>query len=606
MDTKLSIPTPDRDSGFYGEPDEFMCFEIDEQSSLVDGQRDNEALDDNVVEPEAAREVLPKATMFQSCASYIPPAESRKEVAADTRTVSVNSTEIDHCEFWDKQWLTKSVSQDLLMAAKSVLLGGPDPDLLGVRAYPDFASKDDIPDTTLCIAEQNGMGQLIYKELSLPVEPPGCEKSSEIWPLVEQSIEGAWPEEMPATKQDWSETTDLDSPKSSDVPDILEGTKAKDSDRAKFAYMATLRRHPGHFVGDWSFFNDALVTLAELSFTPLGFPSVEFGRDQTGLFPNLRRGRPDIFGRSWTIRPNGRIMPWRIFAFALSQVTLGHDLHMEEVAECATVFLKRYACTWPTTTWTNWCCTGNTMFHAQFHIRYWSIEENTITRSDAKPTCPGLRFERDYGRTVGFDLIPEFPIIETRSSVAMITSLWQKHPQYTMVTLTDTAVFNPDCIAEQKLWAAIGLEMCDESGGIAIFQAAVGGLITEWGHQWAAVLGQITATSKYEVRDILDVTKRGLNSNRSISVVTNNPTLSANWEALFAYHEKVEGNLLRRIQKKLADLDMFAQACTLEVFEGILVLVTFPAAEATARDQSTPREWECIMPSLYAGHQDPG
>lgn len=69
-----------------------------------------------------------------------------------------------------------------------------------------------------------------------------------------------------------------------------------------------------------------------------------------------------------------------------------------------------------------------------------------------------------------------------------------------MVTLTDTAVFNPDCIAEQKLWAAIGLEMCDESGGIAIFQAAVGGLITEWGHQWAAVLGQITATSKYEVR----------------------------------------------------------------------------------------------------------
>ncbi|KNB19984.1 hypothetical protein FOXG_17248 [Fusarium oxysporum f. sp. lycopersici 4287] len=599
MDTKLLIPTADRDSGFYGEPDEFMCFEIDERSSLVDGQRDNEALDNNVVKPEAAREVPPKATMFQSCASYISPAESRGEVAVDTRTVSVNSTETDHCEFWKKQRLTNSVSQDLLMAAKSVLLRGPDPDLLGVRAYPDFTNKDDIPDTTLCIAEQNEMGQLIYKELSLPVEPSDCEKSSEIWPLVEQSIEGGWPEEMPATKQDWSETTDLDSPKSSDVSDILEGPMAEDSDRAKLAYMATLRRHPGHFVGDWSFFNDALVTLAELSFTPLGFPSVEFGKDRAGLFPNLRRGRPDIFGRSWTIRPNGRIMPWRIFAFALSQVTLGHDLHMEEVAECATVFLKRYVCTWPTTPWTNWCCTGNTMFHAQFHIRYWSIEENTITRSNAKPTCTGLRFNRDYGRTVGFASIPEFPIIETRSAVAMITSLWQKHPPYTMVTLTDTAVFNPDCIAEQKLWAAIGLEMCDESGGIAIFQAAVGGLITEWGHQWAAVLGQITATSKYEVRDILDVTKRGLNSSkvepktwyalrqlllksqdtikelsrdlhshandldRSISVITNNPTLSANWKALFAYHEKIEDNLLRRIQKKLADLDMFAQACAL-------------------------------------------
>jgi hypothetical protein len=213
--------------------------------------------------------------------------------------VSVNSTEIDHCEFWKKQRLTNSVSQGLLMAAKSVLLRGPGPDLLGVRAYPDFANKDDIPDTTLCISEQNEMGQLIYKELSLPVEPSDCEISSEIWPLMEQSIEGAWPEEMPATKQDWSETTGLDSPKSSDVSDILEGPKAEDSDRVKLAYMATLRRHPGHFVGDWSFFNNALVTLAELSFTPLGFPSVEFGRDRAGLFPNLRRGRPDIFGRSW-------------------------------------------------------------------------------------------------------------------------------------------------------------------------------------------------------------------------------------------------------------------------------------------------------------------
>ncbi|EXK77264.1 hypothetical protein FOQG_18019, partial [Fusarium oxysporum f. sp. raphani 54005] len=83
-----------------------------------------------------------------------------------------------------------------------------------------------------------------------------------------------------------------------------------------------------------------------------------------------------------------------------------------------------------------------------------------------------------------------------------------------MVTLTDTAAFNPDCIAEQKLWAAIGLEMCDEPGGIAVFQAAVGGLITEWGRQWAAVLGQITATSEYEVRDILDATKRGPNSSQ--------------------------------------------------------------------------------------------
>lgn len=191
-------------------------------------------------------------------------------------------------------------------------------------------------------------------------------------------------------------------------------------------------------------------------------------------------------------------MPWPIFAFVLSQVTLGHDLDIEEVAKCASVFPKRYVCPQWTAPWTNWCCVGDTMLHAQFHTRYLSSEENAITRSDTNPICSGLLFERDWGQAVKLDPSFEFPIIETRSSISIIASLWKRH--YTMVTLTDNASFDPDCIAVQKHWNAIGLQMCESFTGFAIWQAAIGGLITEWGSQWTSVLGRIAGTGNLQVR----------------------------------------------------------------------------------------------------------
>lgn len=78
---------------------------------------------------------------------------------------------------------------------------------------------------------------------------------------------------------------------------------------------------------------------------------------------------------------------------------------------------------------------------------------------------------------------------------------------------------------------------------------------------WYA-LRQLLLKSQDTIKELSrDLHSHANDLDRSISVITNNPTLSANWKALFAYHEKIEDNLLRRIQKKLADLDMFAQAC---------------------------------------------
>jgi hypothetical protein len=144
-------------------------------------------------------------------------------------------------------------------------------------------------------------------------------------------------------------------------------------------------------------------------------------------------------------------------------VILGHDLAIREVAECAVVFPKRYAGPWPTTPWTNWCCVGDTMLHVQFHVRYLSPLRNALTDSDPKPKYSGLRFERDWWRI--FAPSNEFSVVETRSSIAILTSLWHQLPYYSMVTLSDTPGFSLDCIEDQITWNAMDLSPRQEFAG---------------------------------------------------------------------------------------------------------------------------------------------
>ena len=142
-------------------------------------------------------------------------------------------------------------------------------------------------------------------------------------------------------------------------------------------------------------------------------------------------------------------MPWSTLAFSASQVILGHDLDIGQVAECAVLFPKRYTGPWPTTPWTNWCCVGDTRLHVQFHVRYLSPLRNAITDSDPRPRHSGLRFERDVSRIDGLRGSTEFSIVETRSSITILTSLWHQLLYYSIVTLTDTPGFALDNIEDQ-------------------------------------------------------------------------------------------------------------------------------------------------------------
>jgi hypothetical protein len=186
-------------------------------------------------------------------------------------------------------------------------------------------------------------------------------------------------------------------------------------------------------------------------------------------------------------------MPLNIFLFASSQVILGHDVEDDRIFQLGTMLPKRYASPWPSTAWTNWCCLGTGMLHLQFHIRYLSVA-SAIPDPGPAPNCTGLRLERDRAwMAAGPGIEGGFSISETRASIGLVTALWKKKPHFAMVTLADALSFSIDCLDDQAIWAAMGLQPNDDCfGGVAIFQLAVGRLITEWAKCWTLTLNQMS------------------------------------------------------------------------------------------------------------------
>lgn len=198
-----------------------------------------------------------------------------------------------------------------------------------------------------------------------------------------------------------------------------------------------------------------------------------------------------------TIRPKGETMPFSAVVFSASQVILGHKW-TDYAKECALMFPSTYATTWPTSTWTNYCCLGDKMLHIQFHVRYLSTWKSDIIRPNQEPEFSGLRLHRDHAEVVEHGVDSNLSIAETRSSIAILTSRWLQPPYFAMVTLTDSRDLSLDPV-DPTDWTTMGLKPCKEFAGLVIFQLAIGLLIGEWGKQWTVTLDCIDGIAKTEV-----------------------------------------------------------------------------------------------------------
>jgi hypothetical protein len=198
------------------------------------------------------------------------------------------SDETEGQEFWNNQRLNHENSQKLWEAFREVLLYGPNRKLPGVRVHPDLASKEDNPNTPFCIIDQITPGALVSMELSLATVWSGGRQTWRIWDLIYKDLHEGWLKGMSIAKENCSEMVSR--------------------------YNTTVSEYPGHFTGDWEFFEGASVAVEELSFTRFGFPLSEFRRymksdgSTTEIWPNAgqhvartpnSRREASISGRSW-------------------------------------------------------------------------------------------------------------------------------------------------------------------------------------------------------------------------------------------------------------------------------------------------------------------
>jgi hypothetical protein len=252
--------------------------------------------------------------------AHAPFIQSAGTSSVHASTALSNQYEAGRLEFWKHQKFTVDVAQRFLGATKHVFLCGPDHRITGLRVDANLASKEDVPVALLHIIESGLARPPVSRILALGPATWCRDPPWDAWDVVGPALERDWPKGMSEVKPHWTLMTDLDTFRNQDET-------TSDSDRSLFRdwaenvapYMKSIHLHPGHFNGDWTFFEDALVALTEYSFTDMNFPSAEIEEtlrsggatwktyakiDHHFSKPRYERfysslGRADLYGRSW-------------------------------------------------------------------------------------------------------------------------------------------------------------------------------------------------------------------------------------------------------------------------------------------------------------------
>lgn len=196
--------------------------------------------------------------------------------------------------------------------------------------------------------------------------------------------------------------------------------------------------------------------------------------------------------------PEETALNFTLLAFVISQVTLSHDIDIQNVGYCGVEFAKRYAGLWPSTKWKRWCCLGKSMCHLQFHIRYLFNSGIAFTRLNSEHQSEGLSLCREKGQ-VPPGAGQGIPLVESRVAIAINTSIDSGLPYFSMATLTDSPKLCLDGFEGSQAWNDMKLSLCGEFTGIAIFQRAIYCLLLEWNKRWNSVLDSFERNVKVRV-----------------------------------------------------------------------------------------------------------
>jgi hypothetical protein len=136
------------------------------------------------------------------------------------------------------------------------------------------------------------------------------------------------------------------------------------------------------------------------------------------------------------------------------------------------------------------------MCHLQFHIRYISTSDTPISRLIHGYRSEGLSLCRKKGRQFSSGAELGFPIVESRLAIAINTSKDSDLAYYSMVTLADAPELCLDNFEGNQASSDMKLSLCGRFTGIAVFQAAIYRLLTEWSERWNSFLDFIDSEVK--------------------------------------------------------------------------------------------------------------
>jgi hypothetical protein len=142
---------------------------------------------------------------------------------------------------------------------------------------------------------------------------------------------------------------------------------------------------------------------------------------------------------------------------------------------------------WPSSPWIRFCCKGRKLFHAQFHIRYWTVYKATTDSLERLPEYSGLRTQREAFEITSYHKKTEISIREARASVGILTSHSSPKSHFSIVSLIDDPGLSLN-VHEDDYWQLFAREQSPATAGFVVIQAAVARMIKQWAYEWTKTL----------------------------------------------------------------------------------------------------------------------
>ncbi|KAH7312910.1 hypothetical protein BKA65DRAFT_516899 [Rhexocercosporidium sp. MPI-PUGE-AT-0058] len=244
----------------------------------------------------------------------------------------------------------------------------------------------------------------------------------------------------------------------------------------------------------WNLFSGASVHLLELWYGNASFLSPvvvrrrNYGESGSKVQASEKSSDDLFFGRIWTINPKDQTLPIHIALFAASQVCLNHDSGLQEwPRECAWMLPVAFSSPWPSSPWIRFCCTGQRLFHAQFHVRYWTVCKASTDSVEDLPRYSGLCTQRAAFEITSYHKKTHLLIREARVSVGIITPHSSTKSHFSIVGLADDPSLSLK-IHEDDYCRLFVREQSPAKAGFVATQAVVARMIKQWAYEWTKTL----------------------------------------------------------------------------------------------------------------------